>query len=63
MRQQWECQDHPPLLAFLMAIVQCEATPLGSSESLSEKGATQSTLVELTPLEWESKVPESNVDE
>ena len=38
-------------------------TPLGGSESTSEEGISQSTLVELTPLEWESEVPESKVDE
>ena len=37
--------------------------PLGGSESTSEEGATQSALEELTPLEWESEVPESEVDE
>ena len=40
-----------------------EVKPLGASESLSEEGAVQSALVELTPLEWESEATESNVDE
>ena len=34
-----------------------------SHESASAEGATQSALVELTPLEWESETPESEVDE
>ena len=48
---------------FLVTYPQGEAMPLAASESLSEEGTTWSALVELTPLEWESKVPESNVDE
>ena len=36
---------------------------LGASKSLSEEDTTQFALVELTPLEWESEVSESNVDE
>ena len=40
---------------FLVATPRGEATPLGASESLSEEGTAQSTLVELTPLEWEVK--------
>ena len=35
---------------------------MGASESLSKEGTTQSALAELTPLEWESETPESNVD-
>ena len=50
-------------LLFLVATPRGEATPLGASESLSGEGTTWSVLVELTPLEWESKVPESNMDE
>ena len=46
-----------------MATHRGDATPLGGIESASEEGAAQSTLVELTPLEWESGVPESKVDE
>ena len=37
--------------------------PLGGSESTSEEDAAWSTLVELTPFEWESEVPERKVDE
>ena len=37
--------------------------PLGGSESTSEEGAAQSTLAELTPLEWESEGLESEVVE
>ena len=37
--------------------------PLGGNESASEEGATQSTLAELTPLEWVSEAPEGKVDE
>ena len=44
--------------------------PLGESKSISEEGATWSALAdtwpalaELTPLEWESETPESEVDE
>ena len=48
---------------FFMATPRGEAMPLGAIESLSEEGATQSALVKLSPLEWESEVPESNVDE
>ena len=46
-----------------MASHKGDATTLGGSESASEEGTTQSTLVELTPLEWESEGPESKVDE
>ena len=48
---------------FLVAPAKEDITPLGGSESISEEGATQSTLAELTPLEWESEMPESEVDE
>ena len=48
---------------FLVAIPWSDATPLGGSESLSEEGATRSALAELTPLEMESEVAESEVDE
>ena len=40
-----------------------DATPLGGSESTSEESTTQSTLAELTPLEWQSEAPDSEVDE
>ena len=40
-----------------------DITPLGVSKSLSKEGATQSALVVLTPLEWESEAPESSMDE
>ena len=45
-----------------MATPRGDATPLGGSESASEEGAAWSALAELTPLEWESEVPESEVD-
>ena len=48
---------------FLVATPWGEAIALGASKSLSEEGATQSPLAELTPLEWESEVPESKVNE
>ena len=48
---------------FLVAPAKEEALPLGGSESISDEGATQSTLGELTPLEWKSETPESEVDE
>ena len=48
---------------FLVAIPRGDATPLGGSKSTSEEDAAQSALVELTPLEWESEAPESEVDE
>ena len=48
---------------FLVTTPKGDATPLEGSESTSEEGASQSTLVELTPLEWESEVPESKVDD
>ena len=48
---------------FLVATVKEDATPLGGSESVSDEGATQSALTELTPLEWRSETPESEVDE
>ena len=47
---------------FLVATPWGEPMPLGASKSLSEEGTTRPALVELTPLEWESKVPESIVD-
>ena len=36
--------------------------PWGGSGSISYEGATQSALAELTPLEWNSEMPESDVD-
>ena len=47
---------------FLVATPRGDAMPLGASESTSEEGATQSTLAELPPLEWESEAPESEVN-
>ena len=47
---------------FLVATPRGDATPLGGSESASEEHAMWSALVELTPLEWESEAPESEVD-
>ena len=46
---------------FLMAPAKEDAMPLGGSES--DEGAAQSTLAELTLLEWNSEMPESDVDE
>ena len=46
-----------------MATPQSDATPLGGSKSLSEEGAARSAPADLTPLEWESEVPEGLVDE
>ena len=37
--------------------------PLGVSKSTSKEGTTQFALAELTPLAWDSGVPESEVDE
>ena len=37
--------------------------PLGGSQSISNEGTTQSTLMELTSLEWNTETPESDVDE
>ena len=48
---------------FLVDPAKDDAMPLGRSESISDEGATQSALVELTPLEWRSEMPESEVDE
>ena len=48
---------------FLVATPWVKAMPLGANKSLSYEGTTRSTLVELSPLEWESKAPESNMDE
>ena len=47
---------------FLVATARDDATPLGGSESISYESATLSTLAELTPLEWNSEMPESDVD-
>ena len=48
---------------FLVALAKEDAMPLGGSESISDEGATWSALAELTPLEWKSEMPESEVDE
>ena len=48
---------------FLVTPAKEDAMPLGGSESISDEGATLSALVELTPLEWRSEKPESEVDE
>ena len=48
---------------FLVAPAKEDAMPLGGSKSVSNEGATRSALVELTPLEWNSEMPESDVDE
>ena len=47
---------------FLVATLRGDVTPLGGSKSTSDKGATQSALVELTPLEWKSEVSEGTLD-
>ena len=43
---------------FLVAPAKEDAMPLGGSKSVSNEGATQSALAELTPLEWKSERPE-----
>ena len=48
---------------FLVAPAKEDAMPKGGSESISDEGATWSALAELTPLEWRSEMPESEVDE
>ena len=48
---------------FLVATRKGDAMPLGGSKSTSEEGTTWSALAKLTPLEWESEAPESEVDE
>ena len=48
---------------FLVAPTKEDATPLGGSKSISDEGTTRPTLAELTPLEWNSEMPESDVDE
>ena len=48
---------------FLVGTPRGDATPLEGSESSSEEGFTWSALAKLTPLESESEVPESEVDE
>ena len=45
-----------------MATLRGDVTPLGGSKSTSDEGATQSTLAELTPLEWESEASEGTLD-
>ena len=55
------CVHHNKL--FLVAPAKEDATPLGESEFISEEGTAWSALVELTPLEWESETPASEVDE
>ena len=48
---------------FLVATLRGDVTPLGGNESSSDKGATQSTLAELTSLEWEIETSEGTLDE
>ena len=48
---------------FLVAPAREDAIPLGGSESISDEGTAWSALAELTPLEWRSETPESEVDE
>ena len=47
---------------FLVATPMGDVTPLGVGTPLSEENTSQSTLVELTPLEVESNSPEGSVD-
>ena len=47
---------------FLVAPTRDDTMPLGGSESISYEGTTQSVLAELTSLEWNSEMPESDVD-
>ena len=47
---------------FLVAPARDDAMPLGGSESISYEGATWSALAELTPVEWNSEMPVSDVD-
>ena len=47
---------------FLVAPARDVAMPLGGSVSVSYVGTAQSTLVELTPLEWKSEMSESDVE-
>ena len=48
---------------FIVAPIKEDATYLEGSKSISDEGTTRSALVELTPLEWNSEMPESDVDE
>ena len=48
---------------FLVAPTKEDATPLGGSKLVSDEGTTWSALAELTPLEWNSEMPESDVHE
>ena len=48
---------------FVVATAKEDATPLGGSKSISDEDTAQSALVELTPLEWKSEMPDSEVDE
>ena len=47
---------------FLVAPASDDATSLGRSKSVSYEGATWSALAEFTPLEWNSEMPESDVN-
>ena len=47
---------------FLVAPARDDAMPLGGSKPVSYEGTIQSALVELTPLDWNSEMPESDVD-
>ena len=47
---------------FLVAPTRDVAMPLGGSKSVSYAGTTQSTLAELTPLEWKGEMSESDVE-
>ena len=48
---------------FLVATPRGDVTPLGGNDSTSDESATQSTLAELTSLEWESEASEGTLDE
>ena len=43
---------------FLVATPKDDAMPLEGSKPVSEGGIAWSALAELTPLEWESEMPE-----
>ena len=47
---------------FLVAPAKEVAMSLGGSESIFDEGTVWSALAKLTPLEWKSEMPESEVD-
>ena len=48
---------------FLVATQRMMPRPWEEASLFQKNAPPQSTLVELTPLEWESEMPESDVDE